>query len=104
MLYKLWQLIQLFLPYGLIIQIYKHKKAIPANIRTRTGNQLKAIMITNNYGILFTSQQYIKNRVKLLREKQTVIDNMNKAIAAEMNSLSIEARELFFSEENNENS
>lgn len=98
MIYKLIRFILLLLPYWLVIKIYKTDKALPANIKTRTGKVLKAIMVTDKYGILFTSEEYLKNRVKYLREQQDTINQANAAIAAEMNTLSAEARDLFFEE------
>lgn len=98
MIYKVIRFFLLLCPYWLLIQLYKRNKAIPANIRTRTGKILKAIMITECYGILFTEKDYIKNRVSYLRSQQYRINEENKNIAKEMNSLSMEARELFFEE------
>ena len=99
MIYNIYRFILLLLPYWLVIQIHRANKAIPANIKTRTGKTLKAVMVTNNYGILYTSEEYIVNRVKLLREEQNRVNEINSSIAAEMNSLSAEARDLFFEEE-----
>ena len=100
MLYKLWTFIQLLLPYFIVIRLYKFKKALPFNIRTRNGINLKAIMITQNYGILFTDKDYIANRVKYLKQRQDDVNRVNRQIASEMNELSTEARELFFNEQN----
>lgn len=99
MLYKLWRLIQLFLPYGLIIHMYKKNKALQANIKTRTGKNLKAIMVTEKYGLLFTEKDYVSSRIKKLKEQQELANKLNEMIAEEMNSLSTEARELFFNEQ-----
>ena len=98
MLYNIWRFIQLLLPYWLVIQIYKANKALPTNIKTRSGRNLKAIMITDKYGILFTSENYIVNRTKKLREQQLLLNNANEILSKEINNLSFEAREEVFNE------
>lgn len=99
MLFAIWRFIQMWLPYWVIIKIYKSKKALPANIKTRSGRKLRAIMVTDKYGLLFTSQTYIENRTKKLREQQIRINNANEALTKEMNSLSFEAREDIMNQE-----
>ena len=103
MIYAILRFIMLWLPFRLVIELHKINKAIPANIRTTKGQVLKAIMVTDKYGILFTEKDYLKNRVKYLREQQDRINEINAQIANEMNSLSMEAREMFFEEENRTN-
>ena len=51
MLYKFWSWLQLWLPYGLILYMYKNNKALPSQLRLRNGRKLKAIMISTDYGI-----------------------------------------------------
>ena len=73
MIYAIWRWIQLWLPYGLILHIYKNDKALPANIKMQNGRLLKAIMVTTDYGILFSEEKYIDNRLKRLIAKQKEI-------------------------------
>lgn len=99
MLFNLWKFIQLLLPYWLVIRIYRYNKAIPANIKTRSGRTLKAIMVTDKYGIIFTNEEYIENRTKKLREKQMIINAANEELSKEINSLSFQTREEMFAED-----
>ena len=99
MLYNIWRFIQLLLPYGFILNIYKRNKAIPTNIKTKSGRNLKAIMITDKYGVIFTEDIYIENRLHKLRQKQKQVDALNSQLANEINSLSFQAREIMFNGE-----
>ena len=40
MLYKFWSWLQLWLPYGLILYMYKNNKALPSQLRLRNGRKL----------------------------------------------------------------
>ena len=105
MLFAIWRFIQLWLPYWLIIKIYSSNKALPANIKTKSGRTLKAIMINDKNGILFTNEEYINNRAKKLRQQQLIINNASAQLSQEINSLSFELREDIFNEGlNNEDS
>lgn len=95
MLFKLWRMVQLMLPYWVVINLYKHNRALPANIRTVTGKNLKAVMITEKYGIIFTSGEYYSNRVKYLQKVKDELTMANDNLTQEINELSFEARELF---------
>lgn len=96
MLHDLWRFIQLFLPYGIIIWIHSKNKALPTNLRTREGNNYKAIMISNDYGIIFSDDKYIKNRAKFLKKQKALLDSYNEQIINEINSLPFEEREKLF--------
>lgn len=87
MIYAIWRWIQLWLPYGLILHIYKNDKALPANIKMQNGRLLKAIMVTTDYGILFSEEKYIDNRLKRLVAKQKEISNTNDLLIKEINEL-----------------
>lgn len=93
MLFNLWRFIQLCLPYWVVIQLHKRDRSLPANIKTRTGKLLRATMITNKYGILFTQEDYAKNRMEVLRLRQQKINEANQALVNELNELSFSARE-----------
>lgn len=99
-LYHIWRFIQLLLPYWLVLNIYKTNKAIPTNIKTRSGRNLKAIMITDKYGVIFTEDIYIENRLHKLRQKQKQVDAINNELAKEINNLSFQSREIMFNDEN----
>lgn len=99
MLYNLWRFIQLWLPYWIILKIYQSHKALPTNIKTRQGNNLKAIMVTKNYGVIFTEDKYIQNRSKVLLQLQRQLDQQSNDITRELNSLSFMERESLFNEE-----
>ena len=99
MLYKIWQFIQLWLPYWLILKIYRSNKALPANIYTKYGRKLQAIMITKDYGVLFSEEKYKENRLKLLREKQKQAFELNNDLTREINELTMEQRELMYNRE-----
>lgn len=100
MLFNIWRWIQLWLiPYGLLIQIYKRKKALPANIDTKYGRKLKAIMINTEYGILFTAEKYIENRLKVLKDKQQKAFEANNVLVKEINELTMQQRELMYNRE-----
>lgn len=99
MLYNLWRFIQLWLPYWIILKIYQSHKALPTNIKTRQGNNLKAIMVTKNYGVIFTEDKYIQNRSRVLLQLQRQLDQQSNDITRELNSLSFMERESLFNEE-----
>ena len=97
MLYAIWRWIQLwFIPYGWLVKLYKANKALPANIKTRQGRNLRAIMVTTDYGILFTEETYIKNRAKKLKEEQERASRLNDALIQEINALSFQERESLY--------
>ena len=100
MLFKIWRWIQLFLPYGLILYMYKRNKALPANIRTREGNNFRAIMVTENYGVLFSSDEYIKNRGALLLKRKKETEEINNAIIRELEDLDVYERMRLYEERN----
>ena len=96
MLMWIWKKIQLFLPFGIIIYMYKNNKSIPANIRTRSGRMLHAIMITTDYGILYSDEVYIKNRTKVLKQMQQSLLHKSQQVEREINNLSFEEKELLY--------
>ena len=98
MLYRLWNFIKLLLPYFIVINMYKRNRAIPANIKTASGKILKAVMVTDKYGILFFSDAYYKNRIKYLQRKRDFIQEQTNDLTSELNELSFEARELFLNQ------
>lgn len=104
MLYALWRLIQYWLPFWVVVRIYQSRKAIPATIKTRSGRTLKAIMINDHCGIICTTQHYIHNRTKKLRQKQLEINEATNNLMREMNTLSFDARESIMSEDYDETS
>ena len=87
MIHALWRWIQLWLPYGLILFMYRNNKALLANIKMRTGRNLKAIMVTTDYGILFSEEKYIDNRLKRLVQKQKEVSQLNDILVKEINEL-----------------
>lgn len=98
MLFKLWRWIQLWLPYGLILWMYRRNKAIPTNIKTYEGNNYKALLITEDYGILYSEDKYIYNRGKYLMEQKHLIEEKNNEVIQELNSLNVLAREDIYRE------
>jgi len=96
MLYNIWRWLQLWLPYGLILWMYRKNQALPANIRTREGNNYKALMITNDYGILFSEDKYIKNRGAYLMQKKRDLEQLNNAVLSELNSLNMLERQRLY--------
>ena len=81
MLYSIWRWIQMWIiPFGLLIQMNKGKDVLPSNIKLRNGRKLKALMITNDYGILLAQQRYISD--------------LNVKLTAEINDLSIQQKEF----------
>jgi len=93
MIYKLWAWLQLWLPFGLILHIYKNNKALPSNIKMRSGRNLKAIMVSTEYGVIFTEEKYVTNRLKNLLKKQKEISNINDVLIKEINELDFIQRE-----------
>lgn len=96
MLFKLWRWIQLWLPYGFILWLYRRNQAIPTNIRTREGNNYKAILITEDYGLLFSVDKYVKNRGSYLMEQKRLLEQKNNQVITELNSLNMEERERIY--------
>ena len=98
MIFKLWRWIQLWLPYGLILWMYRKNQAIPTNIKTYEGNNYKAMLITEDYGILFSENKYIQNRGKYLMEQKRLTEERNANIIRELNSLNVLARDDIYRE------
>lgn len=99
MIFNLWRFIQLLLPYGFILWLYRQNKALPTNIRTREGNNYKAILITQNYGLLFSEDKYIQNRGSYLMERKRLIENQNNEILNELNDLNFLERQRVYVED-----
>jgi hypothetical protein len=87
MIHALWRWLQLLLPFGLLLHIYRNHKALPANIKMQNGRLLKAIMITTDYGLLFSEEKYVDNRLKRLVAKQKEISHVNDLLVKEINEL-----------------
>ena len=98
MIFKLLHFLQLFLPFGLVLNYYKHKKALPTNIKTLSGRNFKAIPITTEYGIIFTEEKYVGDRLNKLLKYKAYLDEKSDDIIKEINSLSFEAREKLINE------
>ena len=98
MLYRLWKIIQFLLPYGLVLWIYRQNKALPTNIRTREGNNYKAIMLTEDYGLLFSEDKYVRNRGRLLLKQKRLIEEENNRVIEELNSLNWQERDRIYYE------
>ena len=96
MLFKFWQWVQFWLPFGLLIKLYKSKKAIPSNIKTRSGRSFKAVLINNDFGILFSDDKYIEDRIKHLVKKKKLLDLAHDSILNEMNSLSFNSKQELY--------
>lgn len=95
MLYSIWRWIQMWIiPFGLLIQMNKGKDVLPSNIKLRNGRKLKALMITNDYGILFSEEKYTEHRLKKLLAQQRYISDLNVKLTAEINDLSIQQKEF----------
>ena len=99
MLFKLLDFLKMLLPFRILVWIYRNKKALPAVIKTKSGKLLKVVMINTRYGLLYTDTDYTKNRLKVLRQYQDELNAKSKQITEELNSMSIEARELFMNGE-----
>lgn len=101
MLYNIWRWLQLWLPYGLVLHLYKTNKSLPCNIALKNGRKLKAIMITTDYGVLFSQEKYVENRLQLLKKKQETAFKLNNELLQEINSLTMEQREEMYNREQN---
>ena len=99
MLYKFWSWLQLWLPYGLILYMYKNNKALPSQLRLRNGRKLKAIMISTDYGILFYQEKYVANRLQALKKKQEQVFLLNNNLIQEINELDLMQREEMYNRE-----
>lgn len=98
MLFNIWRFIQLLLPYGLILYMYRKNQALPANIRTRQGNNYKAMLITEDYGILFSEDKYIKNRSAYLMQQKKLLEQQSNIVINELNNLDFAERERAYNE------
>ena len=96
MIFWIWKKLQLLLPYGLVLWMYKANKALPTNIYTCEGNKYKAVMITENYGILVSETKYIKDRAKKLKALQMEAAMRNELLMAEINQLSMEEQRRLY--------
>ena len=97
MLYNLWRWVQLWiLPLGWLLKIYEADKSLPAAIRTQSGRNYKAVLITTEYGLLFSEKEYIANRTKKLREMEYAIAQANDKFMNELNSLSPQEKQDYY--------
>lgn len=100
MLYSIWRWIQIWIiPYGWLLKFYSGRKSLPANINLANGRKLKALMITNDYGILFSEERYVANRLKVLKQRQQEVFTENNLLTKEINELSFKQRELMYNRE-----
>lgn len=102
MLFNLWRFIQLWLPYGIILWLYRQNRALPANIKTRDGNNYRAILITEDYGVLFSDDVYIQNRGKYLLKQKAEIEAENDAVIRELQDLNVYERMRIYENRNKE--
>lgn len=93
MLFALWRFIQLLLPYGLVLYIYRRNKSLPTNIKTTYGKGFKAVLITTDYGVIYSDDKYIANRALELKKRKKQIEDMNNVLLDELNSMTVEERE-----------
>lgn len=96
MIFAIWRWIQLWLPYGFILWLYRRNQALPTNIKTREGNNYKAILITEDYGVLFSETKYIQNRGRFLMAQKKLIEQKNNEVIKELNSLNFFERENIY--------
>lgn len=96
MIFAIWRWIQLWLPYGFILWLYRRNQALPTNIKTREGNNYKAILITEDYGLLFSETKYIQNRGRFLMAQKKLIEQKNNEVIKELNSLNFFERENIY--------
>lgn len=89
MLYNIWKWIQIWiLPIGILSYLYRFNKALPANIKTMRGGNLKAIMVDVNHGLLFREDKYIENRLEYLKQKQAEASILELQLRQEIDDLS----------------
>ena len=82
MIMWLWHRIQLLLPFILVLQLYKAKKSLPTNVRTKT-RKYKAVLITDNYGLLILAEEHRKGYGRqLVKEREELIKRMYAVDAA----------------------
>ena len=93
MFYWLWNKIKFLMPYGLLINIYKNKKALPISFETNSGNIYKCILLDFNYGIIYNSNKYDENRLNTLLNTQRILSQKSNEIMNEINELSFDTRE-----------
>ena len=65
----------------------------PTTIRTKYGKGFKAVLITTEYGLLFSTDKYIANRALELKKRKNQIEDMNDKLLEELNSMTVEERE-----------
>ena len=91
--------LKLWLPYGLILWLYAGQKGLPANIKLKSGRNLRATMITTEYGIIYTKERYEAERLAKLKREAELTAKKYDAISREINSLGFEAREEMYNSE-----
>ena len=96
MLYWIWNKIQMWLPFWLLVKIYSGKKGLPANIKLRSGRNLRAIMINTEYGVLFTSEKYDVARLSKLKKTSEELMQAKNLVDREINGLGFEVKEQLF--------
>ena len=103
MIYWIWDKIKFLLPYGLIIKLYKNKKSLPITFETKSGNIYRCILVDFNYGIIYSSNKYDKQRLKSLLDAQKTLADEADKIMLEINQLSFEGRERLMDMKENSN-
>lgn len=96
MLMWIWDRLKLFLPYIVLVGLAKGKKGLPANIRLKSGRNLRAIMLTTEYGLLFAEEIYTDSRLKELKAASETLARAKAEIDKELNGLSFEVKEELF--------
>lgn len=99
MIFAIWRWLQLFLPYGFILWLYKSNKALPSILTTFSGRKLKVVMVTNDYGILVSMDKYVHNRLLKLKQAQKKAFDTSNLLQNEINNLAMEAREQLYNQE-----
>ena len=104
MLYKLWVWIQLWIiPFGWLVKIHNGNNVLPeyvTAIKLANGRKIKTVMITTDYGILFSEEKYVDKRLQKLLAKQKEVSDLNVKLTAEINDLSLIQREYLINREN----
>ena len=96
---KFFEFIKLWLPYGLVLWLYAGQKGLPANIRLKSGRNLRAVMITTEYGVIYTKEKYNAERLAVLKREAEITARKYDIISKEINNLGFEAREEMFNGE-----
>lgn len=97
MLYWIWNIIRGWLPFWILVLLYRKKKSLPIALTLDNGNKYRLIMITHDFGMVMSTTKYDPRRLYALKDKMEAIRKLEQELVDEINTLSFEQKETIAS-------